>query len=442
MWSDDGFVVRVSGGRSASGQRAVRCPTRTRSSGWWCGSSGPRRCSPPAFARPRAAPCCCRAAGRARARRCGSSASAPRTCWRWPSRFGSFPIILETYRECLRDIFDLPALVDLLTRIRSRAIRVDHGGRPHAVAVRRVAAVRLRRQLHLRRRCAAGRAAGAGAVGRSVAAARADRRRRAARPARRRRAGGDRARRCSTCPSDSTRARPTPCTICCCGSATCRARSCARAPRRASPRRPSPSSLTERRVLRRARRRRGAADRGRRRGALSRRAGHAAAPGPARIAARDGRPTPWPIWCGATRARTARSRRRTWRHASGSVPPWSRPRCSACANTGRVIEGEFRPGGHGREWCDAEVLRSLRRRSLARLRQEVEPVEPQVLGRFLIVVARHRAAAARPRRAARRDRAAAGRAAGRLGARTAHPAGAHRSLRSVAARHADLAPAK
>ena len=54
------------------------------------------------------------------------------------------------------------------------------------------------------------------------------------------------------------------------------------------------------------------------------------------------------------------------------------------ANTGRVIEGEFRPGGHGREWCDAEILRSLRRRSLARLRQEVEPVEPQVLGRFLI----------------------------------------------------------
>ena len=53
------------------------------------------------------------------------------------------------------------------------------------------------------------------------------------------------------------------------------------------------------------------------------------------------------------------------------------------AGTGRVVEGEFRPGGRGREWCDAEVLRSLRRRSLAALRQEVEPVEPAVLGRFL-----------------------------------------------------------
>lgn len=50
---------------------------------------------------------------------------------------------------------------------------------------------------------------------------------------------------------------------------------------------------------------------------------------------------------------------------------------------GRVIEGEFRPGGHGGEWCGTEVLRRLRRRSLARLRQEVEPVDREVLARFL-----------------------------------------------------------
>ena len=53
------------------------------------------------------------------------------------------------------------------------------------------------------------------------------------------------------------------------------------------------------------------------------------------------------------------------------------------AASGRVLEGEFRPAGSGSEWCDAEVLRRLRRRSLARLRQEVEPVEPSTLGRFL-----------------------------------------------------------
>ena len=50
---------------------------------------------------------------------------------------------------------------------------------------------------------------------------------------------------------------------------------------------------------------------------------------------------------------------------------------------GRVLDGEFRPSGSGTEWCDAEVLRRLRRRSLARLRKEIEPVEPESLGRFL-----------------------------------------------------------
>ncbi|MGO4257870.1 ATP-dependent helicase [Marmoricola sp. RAF53] len=53
------------------------------------------------------------------------------------------------------------------------------------------------------------------------------------------------------------------------------------------------------------------------------------------------------------------------------------------AAQGRVLDGEFRPAGAGTEWCDAEVLRKLRRRSLARLRHEVEPVDPAVLGRFL-----------------------------------------------------------
>jgi len=53
------------------------------------------------------------------------------------------------------------------------------------------------------------------------------------------------------------------------------------------------------------------------------------------------------------------------------------------AGTGTLLRGEFRPSGSEREWCDPEVLRMLRRRSLARLRREVEPVEPETLGRFL-----------------------------------------------------------
>ena len=48
----------------------------------------------------------------------------------------------------------------------------------------------------------------------------------------------------------------------------------------------------------------------------------------------------------------------------------------------RVLEGEFRPGGSGTEWVDVEVLRRLRRRSLAALRREVEPVGQSALVRF------------------------------------------------------------
>ena len=53
------------------------------------------------------------------------------------------------------------------------------------------------------------------------------------------------------------------------------------------------------------------------------------------------------------------------------------------AASGRLLEGEFRPGGAGREWCDPDVLQTVRRRSLAKLRKQVEPVEPAVLGRLL-----------------------------------------------------------
>ncbi|MCO5987558.1 ATP-dependent helicase [Actinoallomurus spadix] len=53
------------------------------------------------------------------------------------------------------------------------------------------------------------------------------------------------------------------------------------------------------------------------------------------------------------------------------------------AAAGRVAEGDFTPGERGTEWCDAGVLRMLRRRSLARLRAEVEPSPPEALARFL-----------------------------------------------------------
>jgi ATP-dependent Lhr-like helicase len=53
------------------------------------------------------------------------------------------------------------------------------------------------------------------------------------------------------------------------------------------------------------------------------------------------------------------------------------------AANGRVVQGEFHPAGIGQEWCDATVLRRLRRRSLAALRHELEPVPPAALAQFL-----------------------------------------------------------
>jgi ATP-dependent Lhr-like helicase len=56
---------------------------------------------------------------------------------------------------------------------------------------------------------------------------------------------------------------------------------------------------------------------------------------------------------------------------------------AALATDERLVLGEFRPDGVHREWCDSDVLRQLRRRSLAALRREVEPVEHEALARFL-----------------------------------------------------------
>ncbi|MGQ0743174.1 MAG: DEAD/DEAH box helicase [Acidimicrobiales bacterium] len=53
------------------------------------------------------------------------------------------------------------------------------------------------------------------------------------------------------------------------------------------------------------------------------------------------------------------------------------------ATAGSLVAGGFRPGGHGPEWCHPDVLRTLRQRSLAALRAEIEPTEADALARFL-----------------------------------------------------------
>jgi ATP-dependent Lhr-like helicase len=55
----------------------------------------------------------------------------------------------------------------------------------------------------------------------------------------------------------------------------------------------------------------------------------------------------------------------------------------ALERAGDLVRGELRPGGTEREWCDVEVLRRLRRASLAVLRKEIEAVDQRALAAFL-----------------------------------------------------------
>ncbi|HYV16669.1 MAG TPA: DEAD/DEAH box helicase [Conexibacter sp.] len=59
------------------------------------------------------------------------------------------------------------------------------------------------------------------------------------------------------------------------------------------------------------------------------------------------------------------------------------PALAELERAGEVVRGELRPGGSEREWCDADVLRRLRRASLAVLRKEIEPADQRAFAAFL-----------------------------------------------------------
>ena len=67
----------------------------------------------------------------------------------------------------------------------------------------------------------------------------------------------------------------------------------------------------------------------------------------------------------------------------GMVPGQVEPILQSFLDRGRLLYGEFRPGGVEQEWLDPDVLIKLKKRTLARLRKQIAPVEPAVLGRFL-----------------------------------------------------------
>ncbi len=67
----------------------------------------------------------------------------------------------------------------------------------------------------------------------------------------------------------------------------------------------------------------------------------------------------------------------------GLDPAAAEAQLHALERADRLVRGELRPAGTEREWCDPDVLRRLRRASLAALRKEVEPAEQAALGAFL-----------------------------------------------------------
>ena len=67
----------------------------------------------------------------------------------------------------------------------------------------------------------------------------------------------------------------------------------------------------------------------------------------------------------------------------GIAPGRPRWNCAFCTPTGKLLEGEFRPGGVHREWCDPEVLQQIRRKTLSHLRREVVPAEQSTFARLL-----------------------------------------------------------
>ena len=295
-------------------------------------------------------------------------------------RYGQFPIVLETYRECLRDVLDVPGLVDLLRKLHARELSVVEVETPTASpfassllfdyvatymyegdtpnAERRAAALALDRDLlrELLGQEELRDLIDPGAL-ESVEAdlQRMSERTRADSPDALhdvlRRVGDLTARRAACCASPPARASATGSTRSppsaarsCCGSAgrsagsPARTRACIAT--RSAPCRPAGSRRRSSRTCR----------------------------------------TRWSGWCAAGRGRTGRSRAAMLRDRYGLDLT---PVLAGLERAGELVRGELRPGGTEREWCDPEVLRRLRRASLAALRAEIEPADQRALARFL-----------------------------------------------------------
>ena len=250
MWGDDGIVLRLPEAADERAGRGVLRSTPTTSRSWWSStlpqtalfSSRFRECAGRALLLPRRRPDQRTPLWQQRQRAADLLAVA--------AKYPTFPILLEASRECLQDVFDVPALREVLGQIALAAVRIVSVETTKPSPDGAEPAVQLDRRLHVRGRRPARRAAGGRAGTRPRPAARSARRRGAARAARPRGARRRRARPAAPLRRAASPLTPTSCTTCCAGSAisrspssTCVARS-----------RPSPpyGAVDARRAARRA----------------------------------------------------------------------------------------------------------------------------------------------------------------------------------------------
>ncbi len=146
-------------------------------------------------------------------------------------------------------------------------------------------------------------------------------------------------------------------------------------------------------------------------------------------------------WSAAMPAPTARSRCAKPPIASRSIPQSLKTLCARSPHEGRVLEGGFRPGGLHREWCDAEILRQIRRKSLAKTAPRSRARRAAHAGPLPHPLAGPARAAPQrsctSRRASRCHREPAGRAASCIAARIVDSACAHCRIRPSRPRYAD-----
>ena len=335
--------------------------------------------------------------------------------------FPRFPVTLETYREVLRDVLDLPALGEILRDLRSRRITLVEVETAERLAVRLLAALRLRRDLHVRGRHAQRRAPRGGARPRPRPAARAARPGGAARADRPRRRSTTSRTRSSTAPSRRARSTATSSSRSSAASATSATTRCAE---RVAEGYSAASMLAKLDDERRAVKVRiageerwiAAEDGGLYRDALG-------VPVPSGLPDAFLETVEDPM---AVADAPLRAHPRPVPDRAGPSPLRRRPDPGAEGARGgsELVRGELLPGGTEREWCDPDVLRRLRRASLAVLRKEVEAADtararplPPLLAERRRLPPRRR----RPRPPARGAGAAAGRGADArdLGARRA-----------------------